>query len=125
MSFYRSILAAVAAIAIASPVFAEDAAAPQATASTEATQVAPSADASAASAEQSATASESKVNINKATAKELMAIKGITSSRANAIVKFRKQHGDFKSTDDLANVRGFKKMKSDKMKEITDRLTIE
>lgn len=122
MSLYRSILAAVAAIAIASPVFAEDAAATQAPASTEAAQVAPAAD---ASADQSAAASETKVNINKASAKELMAIKGITSSRANAIVKFRKQHGDFKSTDDLANVRGFKKMKSDKMKEITDHISVE
>lgn len=114
MSFYRSLLAAVAAMVIATPVFAQDAAA-QATA----------ADASKAKATATAPATQTKVNINKASAKELMAVAGITSSRANAIVKYRKQNGDFKSVDDLASVRGFKKMKAEKLKTITDQLSIE
>lgn len=129
MSFYRTMLAAVAAIVIASPVFADDTSSTQTTAGTDASQTTQATSTDTANtnqaADQNATSSETKVNLNKATAKELMAVKGVTSSRANAIVKYRKQHGDFKSVEDLANVRGFKKMKTDKLKEITDQLTIE
>lgn len=55
-------------------------------------------------------ASETKINLNTADEKQLThAIKGIGEKRAMAIVKFRKDHGNFKSVDDLANVPGLGK----------------
>lgn len=119
MSFYRTVLAAVAAIAIASPVFADDSAAvapamdstPAATTTTEATDTTQS--------------TEAKINLNTASAKELMKAKGINAAKARAIVAYRKKHGNFKSIEDLANVKGFKKMNADGLKAIEDQLTIE
>lgn len=47
------------------------------------------------------------VDINKASAKEIAAsLDGIGKIKAQAIVKYRKQHGAFKSMDDLRNVKG-------------------
>jgi competence protein ComEA len=47
------------------------------------------------------------VNINTAEAPALMAaIKGVGEKKAQAIVQYRKQHGPFKSVDELANVPG-------------------
>jgi|SRR5579862_2110247 len=127
MSFYRTLLAAVAAVAIASPVFADDTAATQGTneaapamqVSDNTSAQAPAGDAAAATAEQA------KVNLNKATVKELVKVKGLNASKAKAIVAYRKKHGDFKSTDDLSSVKGFKKMKPETLKEITDQLSVE
>jgi competence protein ComEA len=69
------------------------------------------------------TASSDKVDINKATVKELMKVKGVNAARAKAIVTFRKKHGDFKSIDDLKEVKGFKKLSDKKFQELQDRLT--
>lgn len=114
MSFYRSLLAAVAAAALISPVFAADEAQPNSAQGTEMQQQ--------ASSDQS---TMQKVNLNKASAKELMKVKGLNAAKARAIVAYRKKHGDFKSTDDLMNVKGFKKMKSETVKEIQDQLSVE
>jgi competence protein ComEA len=46
------------------------------------------------------------VNINTATKEELDALKGIGPVKAQAIVDYRKEHGPFKSVDDLKNVKG-------------------
>lgn len=47
------------------------------------------------------------VNINTADAPALMAaIKGVGEKKAQAIVKYRKEHGPFKSVDELADVPG-------------------
>lgn len=47
------------------------------------------------------------VNINTADAAALAeAINGVGLKRAEAIVAYRKQNGDFKNVDDLAAVRG-------------------
>lgn len=54
-----------------------------------------------------------------------MKVKGINASKARAIVAYRKKHGDFKSTDDLAKVKGFTKMKPDQLKAIQDQLSVE
>lgn len=48
----------------------------------------------------------STININHATVKELISLKGIGPKRAKAIVAYRKGHGKFKSVDDLARVKG-------------------
>jgi competence protein ComEA len=46
------------------------------------------------------------IDINKATKAELMGISGIGEKKAEAIIKYRKQHGKFKSVDDLKKVNG-------------------
>lgn len=133
MSFYRTLLASVAALVIASPVFADDTT--QQSPSDGSTPAAQT-DTSGSSMQQQTTSSdqqgaattESKVNLNKATAKELMKVKGINAAKARAIVAYRKKHekdGGFKSVDDLANVKGFKKVNADTMKEIEDQLTVD
>ena len=127
MSFYRSILAAVAAVAIATPVFADDTTAASAGNAPANTTVA-QADATATQTtgdQAGATATDTKININKASAKELAKVKGLSMSKAKQIVAYRSKHGDFKTTDDLSNVKGFKKVKPDTMKQIQDQLTAE
>lgn len=49
-----------------------------------------------------------KVNINTASIEELTTIPGIGQTRANAIVEYRKKHGDFKSVEEIMNVSGIK-----------------
>jgi competence protein ComEA len=126
MSFYRTILAAVAAAAIASPVFADDTTMGPATTDNSAPVATQSADQAPATtdATTTATAEQTKVDLNKATAKELMKVKGLNAAKARAIVAYRKKHGDFKSTDDLSNVKGFKRIKPELLKEIQDQLSV-
>lgn len=170
MSFYRSIIAGVAAMGLATAVLADEStSATNATNSTDnsasskqmmmqtadaasqSATSAPSTDASADNSKQvliqtadaapaagnsmdavkaegatdtSAAADQTKVNINKATVKQLMKIKGLTAAKAKAIVAFRKKHGEFKTLDELSNVKGFKKMNEETMKGIQDQLTI-
>lgn len=47
------------------------------------------------------------VNLNTATQAELESVKGIGPVKAQAIIDYRKQNGNFKSVDDLDNVKGF------------------
>ncbi|MFZ5759520.1 MAG: ComEA family DNA-binding protein [Thermodesulfobacteriota bacterium] len=46
------------------------------------------------------------VNINSADVKALEELPGIGAAKAQAIVDYRTQHGNFKSIDDLKNVKG-------------------
>ena len=46
------------------------------------------------------------VNINTATSEQLTALKGVGFKKAEAIVAYRKQHGQFTTTESLANVKG-------------------
>jgi competence protein ComEA len=47
------------------------------------------------------------VNINTATAEEISeALTGVGPSKAEAIVEYRRTHGDFKHADELVNVKG-------------------
>ena len=46
------------------------------------------------------------VNINTASVKELEALPGIGVKKAEAIVKYRDEHGKFKTKQDLAQVKG-------------------
>lgn len=46
------------------------------------------------------------VNINSADAVQLATLKGIGPKKAEAIVQYRKTHGQFKSVDALASVKG-------------------
>jgi competence ComEA-like helix-hairpin-helix protein len=137
MSIYRRLIVAVAAMGLATSVFAADDAATTTT-TTETTAAAAPADAApapaaeataaAAPAEETTTtttttASTEKLDLNKATVKELMKLKGVSAAKAKAIVTYRKKHGDFKSVEDLKEVKGFKKLNEKKMQEIADQLT--
>lgn len=47
------------------------------------------------------------VDLNKADVSMLTQVKGIGPKKAAAIVTYREQHGNFKSVQDLAEVKGF------------------
>lgn len=47
-----------------------------------------------------------KLNVNTATAQELVDINGIGEKKAQAIVTYRKAHGNFKTLEGLTNVHG-------------------
>jgi len=55
----------------------------------------------------SAFAANAPVNINKASTAQLaLELNGIGPSKAEAIVRYREEHGAFKTVDDLVNVKG-------------------
>ena len=137
MSFYRNLFVSLAAAAVISPVFADETATQTQQAGANAKpgisqqQPAQASDqqasgkatlASNASAANPADAA-AKINLNKATVKELLTVKGINKSQARAIVAYRKKHGDFKSMDELNQVRSFKNKPLDKTTE--ERLSIQ
>jgi competence protein ComEA len=57
------------------------------------------------------TVSKNLVNINTATAEELISLKGIGEKTAAEIVKYRELNGSFKTADDLLKVKGIGKAK--------------
>jgi competence protein ComEA len=132
MSIYRRLILAVAALGLATSVFAaDDAATTTATTTTTETTAAAPATAEATPAATTTetttattTAAAEKVDLNKATVKDLMKVKGLSAAKAKAIVAFRKKHGDFKAIEDLKEVKGFKKMNEKKMQEITEQLSV-
>lgn len=65
-----------------------------------------------------ATYSFAVVNINTASQTELETLSGIGPAKARAIVEYRNQHGQFKSVEEIKNVKGigegiFSKLKSE------------
>lgn len=56
------------------------------------------------------------VNINTATAEELVALPGVGPVKAQAIVDHRKAHGPFKTVDDLRNVKGIGAKRMEKLR---------
>lgn len=66
-----------------------------------------------------------KVSLNKSDAKTLMQVNGMSAYKAHAIVAYRNKNGAFKSTAELEKVNGFKRMKPEAVKAITDHLTID
>ncbi len=68
-----------------------------------------------------AVAALAKVNINTAAVDELSSLPGIGQTKAEAIVKYRKQAGKFKTVEDITNVKGI----GDKMlKKIKPEITV-
>lgn len=49
---------------------------------------------------------ERKVNLNTASSEELTTLSGIGSTRAEAILAYREEHGSFSSIEDIKNVSG-------------------
>ena len=50
--------------------------------------------------------SYAKVNINEANVDELSALKGIGTVKAEAIIEYRTEHGDFTEIEALSDVKG-------------------
>ena len=61
--------------------------------------------------------SSDKVNINTATKDELMTISGIGEAKANAIISYREENGNFEKIEDIMNVSGIGQSLYDKIKE--------
>lgn len=62
--------------------------------------------------------SNEKISINTATKDELLTLSGIGESKAEAIIKYREDNGEFKTIEDIKNVTGigdalFEKIKDD------------
>ncbi len=72
-----------------------------------------------------AASASSPVNINTADTKVLSTLKGIGPKKAKAIVDYRQKHGNFKSLQDLAEVRGIGEKSLDRIiKNNPDRLVV-
>ena len=56
------------------------------------------------------------VNINTATEQELDSLPGVGAVRAKAIIDYRKANGNFKSVDDIKNVKGIGDANFEKLK---------
>jgi competence protein ComEA len=123
MSFYRTLFATIAAATLISPVLANDDNANNNPAG-QPMQVAAS-DQAETTTTTTTTTTQTKINLNSATAKELMKVDGINAAKARAIISYRKKHGEFKSLDELSNVKGLKKLDSNTLQNIQNQLTIE
>jgi competence protein ComEA len=58
-----------------------------------------------------------KVNVNKATAEEIVEVVGVSLKEAEAIVKYRKDNGGFEDFDALGKVPGVDRNKLEKSRE--------
>ena len=103
---FRTFIAAIAAFGLATSVFAADEATQNAADASAPQQLTTAANTTTDT--QATTVEQAKVNINTATTQELVKA-GFTKSKAKAIITYRKKHGDFKSVDELKQVKGFKK----------------
>lgn len=62
-------------------------------------------------------AEEGVVNINTASKEELMTLTGIGEMKAEAILRYRQEHGSFSSVDELMSVDGIKESTFSKVKD--------
>lgn len=63
------------------------------------------------------TKKEGKVNLNKATLEELQTLEGIGPAKAEAILSYREESGEFKTIEDLLNVSGIGDKSFEKLKD--------
>lgn len=76
------------------------------------------ASASAGSLEVNArNSSDAKIDLNQADAERLQTISGIGEKKADDIIKYRDEHGRFKTVEDLKNVAGFGDKTVEKLKD--------
>ena len=61
-------------------------------------------------------AQQKKVNINTASAEELMTLTGIGEAKAASVIRYREEHGKFRSIEELMEIDGIKEGVFDKIK---------
>jgi len=64
--------------------------------------------------------SKGKININKATVEELMTVPGIGQVKAQSMVDYRNDNGNFKSVDELTNISGIGVKTLEKLRDKVD-----
>lgn len=60
---------------------------------------------------------QAPVNLNQASAEQLIALKGIGPKMAERIIAYRQEHGPFKTVDQLVQVKGIGNVKFQKLKD--------
>lgn len=58
------------------------------------------------------------ININTATLRELKALDGFGDAKAEAVIRYREEHGSFASVDELINVSGIGKATLNRIREL-------
>jgi competence ComEA-like helix-hairpin-helix protein len=58
-----------------------------------------------------------RVNVNRATVDDLVEVLGVTAEKGDAIVKYRKEHGNFEDFDAFAKVPGLELEKIEKLRD--------
>lgn len=87
----------------------------------QASLAAPTARGAAKAASADAGTKEAAIDVNAADVEKLIELPGIGRAIAQRIVDYRKEHGPFKSVDELLNVRGIGERMLEKLR---DRLTV-
>ena len=59
-----------------------------------------------------------KININTATKDEIMTLPGIGESKASDIIRYRDEHGSFKTIEEIMNIQGIKEGVFNKIKDL-------
>lgn len=60
---------------------------------------------------------DGRINLNTATREELMQLKGIGASKADAIIAYRETYGGFGYIEEIMNIRGIKEAAFEKIKD--------
>ena len=76
---------------------------------------------SLAAADMNSVSDTELVNINEASVKELAGLAGIGKTKAEAIIAYRNEYGNFESVDDMKKVKGVGKKTFEK---ISNRITV-
>ena len=63
-------------------------------------------------------AEDNRVNINTATKEELMTLPGIGESKAESVIQYREEHGEFTDAEELTDIPGIKSGVYEKIKEL-------
>ena len=63
---------------------------------------------------------ERRLSLNKASKEDLEKVEGIGDHLADTIVRFRQEHGRFKSKDDIDQIPGFSRIRTEKLKNAVD-----
>lgn len=61
---------------------------------------------------------DTRVNINTASKEELMTLPGIGESKAESVIQYREEHGEFKEVEELTSIPGIKSGVFEKIKEL-------